>query len=284
MIKKIFLSFVVCLPLIANAEGTKNPDHYINDVTKLYEVYWLGMHVGDLTTEIKTSEDGLYKLSTHMKSLGLARKLSKYWSVTESISKVNDDGTIEPVEFSTHSRLKKKRRKINIEFAEGKVASEAVNPPDNPAKRPVVTADLKQGAVDPHSAILLAYSKFRENLELGNKEFGFNVYEGRRLHQMLFEIKGRVIKKIYGNKLAVIHVRMTRKPLAGFTGREKERMQKEEPVFDIFVSDDNEKLPILFEASAPIGTAKIILAANCQQLDGCKADDNIQTAFRQINN
>jgi hypothetical protein len=284
MIKKIFLSFMLCLPLIANAEDTKNPAQNMGNLTKLYEVYWLGMHVGDLTTEVKKLENGLYQLSTHMKSLGLARKLSKYWSVTESTSKLNDDGTIEPVVFSTYSRLKKKHRKINIEFTGGTVASEAVNPPDNPVKRPAVASDLKQGAVDPHSAILLAYHKFRENLVLGNKRFGFNVYEGRRLHQMLFEIKGRVIKKIYGNKLRVIHVRMSRNPLAGFTGREIERMQKEEPVFDIFVSDDNEKLPILFEASAPIGTAKIILAANCRQLKGCKADENIQTAFGQLDN
>lgn len=241
-------------------------------ISRWYKVYWLGMHVGDLMSEIKETKPGVYAIESRLHSRGIAKRFTKFWSIAKSHSVLSNKGDLLPSNFTNRSNLRKKKRQISINYQhEGRIASEQVTPPDNRKKRPAVATEKKLGAVDPHTAILLAHKKIRQALVTGKNVFTIPLYDARRLSHLHFTVHGRKIIEHQDNDTKVIHVSVKRDLIAGYTNNEHKRLKKENPVIDIYLEDNATMMPIQALATAPIGSANVVLERECYSLDSCRS-------------
>ncbi|PIR38087.1 MAG: hypothetical protein COV35_07555 [Alphaproteobacteria bacterium CG11_big_fil_rev_8_21_14_0_20_39_49] len=261
--KKLFLCFLVLLTFSPKAYAGALPEDTISAI-RWYKVYWSGIHVADLKAHVK--EDGLDAI---IESYGIVKKVSKYESVFKTRFNYVE-GEFVPDSYYTEFQQRNGGRKIDIKFnKDGTVAKEEVTPPDNRAKRPAVSEKLKHDTFDPLTAFMAARKKVKESLEKGNNSFSIKMYDGRRLSDLDFKIEGRFDRKISGTKHKLVKVTFKRKPIEGYTQNELKRMQKEEPVFTLYLSDDEKLLPIKMDADAPLGTAVLLFEKDCPSLDKC---------------
>lgn len=252
-------SFANIRPEAASTAFVETPN-----VARWYKVYWGGVHVADLKAEIHGNQ-----MDTVIESFGLAKKVSKYESKSRTMFDLVD-GQYRPQSFYTEFQQRHGDRTIDIKYApDGKIAQETVTPPDNRAKRPAVTDERKHSSADPLTAAIIARQKIRESLEKGQKHFSFPMYDGRRLSTLDFTIHGRMPRRIDGVDYNVVKVSFKRIPVQGYTGNELKRMKKEEPEFTVYLSDDEQLLPIKADAAAPLGTAVLILEKECASMAAC---------------
>lgn len=242
-----------------------------------HEVYWSGLHIGDLVTYIEETTDGHYRIRTAIESRGLAGVISQFFSRNETQGRFNaKDNHYWPGQFRTYFHSRKTPRAITLFYDnKGHIPERLYNPLENRDKRPDVAAELRAGTLDPLTLILQARHQLHRALMQGNKAFSINMYDGRRLSRFDFTLQGSTIITRQGEKSRTQHVTIQRTPIAGFTGRELERMEEgEEPVIDAWFSDDAELIPIEIRASALLGTAVGRLKKLCSNYQDClkKAD------------
>lgn len=264
--KKIFLAITLLLSLPAGAfaEALERPEE-----ARLYKLYWGGMNLGNLVGAIEKAEDG-YHFKVNMRSRGLARLITKYQSDTLTHFAFTDDHQALPVSFMTKGSLRKKQRIINIDYdQEGLITYENVNPPDKRWKRPAVKKESKAGSMDPLTMLINVRKRVIDYLQGGEKEFTYLLYEGRRLSKLYFTIHGKMRLTIGSEEFPVIHVHARRDPLEGFTNREKEKMAMEEPVIDMYLSDDEFLLPVKAVGEIPVGNAIMLLKKVCKTMEEC---------------
>jgi hypothetical protein len=223
-------------------------------VTRQYRVTVKGIHVADLKATIKENE-----IISRIDSYGLAKKISKYWS-DDTNSFIYKNGTFIPQNYYTKFNQRQGQRIVSIKYDDkGKVNFEQVTPPDNRNKRPAVKDSNKIGALDPLTAFLVARLKTIEGLNSGNNAFSFNIYDGRRLFRLDFTIKGRETQNINRKNTNVISVQFRRTALEGFTNNELKRIKTEEPTFNLYLSDDDEFLPLKANVFSDLGVAVVTL-------------------------
>lgn len=249
-IKKLFLAFLVILSSAQLAFAETSP---IINATRTYKVFVKGIHVGDLIGEIRDKE-----IKATIKSYGLAKAISKYESFDRTDFTFNNDAFI-PRSYYTKFIQRQGAKIVDIKYgSNGTVITEQVTPPDKRYKRPAVKEENKKGAVDPLTAFLVARQKVIEGLKSGNNSFSFNIYDGRRLARLEFEIKGREIQKIKNKDTNVISVTFRRLALEGYTNNELKRLKTEDPTFNMYLSDDNDLLPVKANVFCELGTAVVV--------------------------
>jgi hypothetical protein len=239
------------------------------NVTRWYKAYWMNAHVGNMFVQIE-EKDGLYYMTSRLEAKGMA-KVTKYRNETRSVLKKTAAG-YQPVEFHNKSNLRKKTRAIDLYYdAKGQLLKEAVTPADHPGKRPPVELTLKMSALDPHTVVLIAHQQIRDAVKAGKKqEIHFPIYDGRRLGDYKLIVQGKVVDEFNGKKQSAIRVTLSREAVAGFTTGELKRMKEEDPVIDLYLSDDAQMLPIKAYAKAPIGHAVAVLERECYGIDRCE--------------
>ena len=253
----------------ANKEYHDNSPALPN-LTKFYKAYWMGMHVGDIISQISQDKNGAYYIESRIQSRGIAKRFLKYWSVSKSLVNIDDSGNISSQYFFTKSATKRKTREINLSYDEaGNLAGEEVIPPDNRKKRPFVEDDLKYIATDPHSIILVSRKKIKESLDNNISNFSIPVYDGRRLTNVDFNIIGKKNISYNSNDTEVIHVIIQRQAISGYTEREIKRMETENPPINIYLENNDTMLPLIVRAKAPIGSAYIRLVKECVDINSC---------------
>lgn len=263
--KKAFLLLAtsLLLSLSASSHAALSAGQQM-DMTRWYKIYWSGFHVADLKARL--TDDSL---KTIIESYGVVKQISKYSSKTTSEFKFTEGNYI-PESFYTEFRQRKNSRTIDIKYTpQGAILEEAVTPPDNRAKRPAVDAALKQDAVDPLTAVVIARQRIKESLVNGDKNFSFKMYDGRRLSMLAFSVKGREVQEIGAKEHNVVTVTFQRLPIAGYTNNEMTRLKGEEPLFTLHLSDDDLLLPIKAYAKAALGSAVLILEKECPSLEAC---------------
>lgn len=243
--------------------GTASANNNLN-TARWYKVYWSGIHVADLIAGANNN-----RLDTVIRSYGIVQKVSQYSSRTSTVFNI-DNGQYVPLSFYTEFQQRSGARKIDIKYSgNGTIVEEAVTPPDNRAKRPAVAETLKKNAVDPLTAFMIARQEIKNNLAKGNNKFSLDIYDGRRLSRLDFDIYGRMQREIEDKKYNVVKVTFKRQPVAGYTKNELRRAKDEEPLFTLYISDDETFLPIKADAEAPLGTAVLLLEKECESVDSC---------------
>jgi hypothetical protein len=248
--KKIFLILIVLSSYITTANAGPSPTL---DTTRSYQVYIKGIHIADLNAGIK--EDSL---TSDIDSYGIVKKISKYSSHGKSTF-IFKNGEFIPQHYYTNFTQRHGPRTVDIKYNDkGEIISEVVTPPDHSWKRPTVNQANKKGAFDPLTAVMVARQKIINGLKNDQNSFNINIYDGRRLARLEFNILGREVRKIEGKKQNIVDVTFTRKPLEGFTNNELKRMKSEEPTFSLYLTDDEYMLPIKADVFSEMGTAVLV--------------------------
>jgi len=262
--KRIFIITLITILLPFSGTFASKKKDELSDIVRHYKVYWAGLHIGDLVARVNND-----RMDTLIESYGIAKLISNYSSKTHATFSYKN-GEYKPSSFFTEFKLQKRDRTIGIKYKnDGGIMEEAITPPDKVGKRPPISEEQKQNAVDPLTAFMLARQKIKENLDKENSGFSFNMYDGRRLSRLEFKIHGRKKETIKRKELNVVHVSFERIPIAGFTKRELKRMKEEEPIVTVYLSDDEYLFPIKADAKAPLGSAVMLLEKECSSLDVC---------------
>lgn len=243
--RKLLILLLFLCPFTANADAWH------------YTAYWSGLPIGDLYAEIKPGTNGRQELTAIIRSQGLAKSVSGYQS-TNSTTVLG----LKPQRFTTHFRLKKSSRDIAITYGDkGAVLKETNTPAENRQKRPAVSANLKNGTVDPLTAYLLAKQKLEGALESGQKNFSIPVYDGRRRFNLNFAILGMA-------KDGTRHITFNEEPVAGYTNNEMQNKAERDSTYHLYL-DRNSLLPLRISGNSPLGVAEGKLVKTCATLQAC---------------
>ncbi len=245
---------------------TLENDERLNFI-KRYEVTWLGFHVGDLYVKIKSEEQGgdlFSRMQVIIRSYGLAHKISKFQSDSQSLMKYMGNGQYIPYQYATSFALRKKRRDITFLYNEdgSEILTETNVPPEKRWKRPEVEAVKKANTYDPLTLSLMARTQLIAAIADGKKEFTMNLYDGRRRTNFDFKIKER------RGKEQLIHMTFTENPISGYTNNELKKIKNEKTVISLFISP-KDFLPVSAEGESSLGTALIKLKDECSTLKEC---------------
>jgi hypothetical protein len=254
----VFVIFIVLTSFQAHASEPK-------DFTRWYKVHWGGLHIADLVA----SKQG-NRLTTKIETYGLVKKVSRYANHAY-VDYEERNGRVVPRLFDQKMQQRQRKRYVSIEYdKDGIITKDQVTPPDNRAKRPAVPQEQKAGAPDPITASLMAwqYVKAWQQGE-GPDRFTLSYYDGRRLAKLDFHIQRRLVREINKRNYKVILVTFRRSPVSGFTNNELERMEGEEPDFNVYFSDDEIMLPLITFAKAPLGHASIVYERECKAIENC---------------
>lgn len=232
-------------------------------VARWYKIYWNSAYIADL----KVGLDG-DKLESLIDTRGIVKRISKYSNHTYSTFHVYN-GLYMPDNFRSNLRQRHGNKDILIEYAQnGKIIKEEVIPPDNRAKRKAVSEDKKNGAVDPLTAAVVARQKIKYAIAANEKEFSFDIYDGRRLSRLNFHIYGKENIKLLEKNMNVLKIGFKRLPIEGFTKNEFKRMKGEEPDFIVYL-EEGSLLPVKSDAAAPLGKALFVLEKECETIASC---------------
>lgn len=230
-----------------------------------YEVMWNGLHIGDLIADIK-EVNGIYHFNTLMRSRDIIKLLAPYRNTASGVIAKDAAKELRPVSFRNTVKLRRKSRDITMQFdAQGVLKTTTVVPPDMPNRRPPVNSVLLQGSIDPLTATLLV----GEYVKKGRTQFITNVYDGRKLFAVNYQVRGKTTTMLNGKSVPTIHISFSRKAIAGFTEKELKNMPKENPVFDVYLADDGTMLPVKAIGKASIGSASATFKRSCATVEEC---------------
>jgi hypothetical protein len=238
-----------------------------HNVIKRFNLGYLTFDVADFYAEIKpieqTSEYTKYVSKFYSRSNGFIDYLFGWRSNTIAVTKAYKNKTI-PQSFRTKVLLKKKTREIAIDYDKnGKITFEQVTPPDNRAKRPAVEDSKKIGSLDPLSIVLEAHRMIKNGFVENNFDskgkyvFSLPLYDGRRRSDINFEVDKKK------NNDGLIHLKITQKPLAGYTENEWREIRKGERSVDIYLNPTS-YWPVQAEGKSALGSARAKFLHDCQ--------------------
>ena len=216
-----------------------------------YDITWLGIRVADLQVKIRKNGEGKAVANAMIRTYGLAKHISKYFSNTTSSAVLGLTIKGAPYQsfttslFHTYFRLRGKERNINMTYDASShcVVTESNVPPENRAKRPAVKEEHKCYTYDPLTAALEARRRFMR----GEKSFDLKMYDGRRLSTLHLRYVGRE-----ANGQHHITVRETFEE--GFTNNEQQARADRDPTIHVY-TDPATWLPIWGRGESLIGTA-----------------------------
>jgi len=233
----------------------------------LYEVNLGNIRFAKMGLEIEQQSD-YYKVKGDIKVTGIVKMFTQHSSHT-TVDGSGDNFNYPARAYETRYRTKKKHKYVKLIYESNTVKTEVLEPPENPAKRPVVPNTLKKNSYDPLSFILKMRMEIISALKSNKKDFSLNVYDGRRLTKANFNIIGRKAIRLDGKKTDVVIATVKRELTAGFTESEREDYSAYEPVITIYFSDDARFIPLKFETSFWLGTLSATLIKECRTGESC---------------
>lgn len=255
---------MVCVSSVEAASVTQK--------ARYYEVYWNGLHIGDLIGEIK-EEDGHTTMATFMRSNDMMQIVAPYNNIAHgSIATANN--RLLASSFEDQIRFRRKNKYIELHYDnDGNIARNTIIPPEDPNKRPTVPMNMLKDSVDPFTAVLLVRKQVRDYLLEGkNNRFSKNIFEGRSLFTLQVDIRGRETIELNKRPVSVIHITLSRQPIAGYTAKELLKMPAQNPVIDVYLEDNPSLLPVRATGQALVGSAMAVLKKECTSIDECLRD------------
>jgi len=233
------------------------------DFKGIYSLTLAGMEFGRMGLEANEDADD-YKAACDITTTGIIRVFVKHSS--HSTVHGNSSGII----YETNYRTRNKAKYVKIEQKDG-TFKETLVPPDNPAKRPPVPPEMKEGAYDPLTFVLAMRRELGRILRDGRLNYSQLFFDGRRLTRLDFHLEGRRTITYEHEKTPVITLSVKRSFLAGFTASELEDVDpsKPEPLLYIHYSDDERRIPLKLEVRMAFGTVAATLIKQCTNEESC---------------
>ncbi len=272
--KRFFTALLLAYALLGSAAlAVDSPP--APKAVRLYGVYWQSIHIGNIIGEVKNNSDGKIEFRVAMRSLNILKRLTRYQNDASTTARFGNAQGFIPITFEVHSTLRKKTKNVALAYdAAGNVVQETIDHPPNPKKITPITADMKKDSIDPLTAALIARDKVRQFRDGGGKNyFNLKIYDGRQLFIVNFTILPATTLSWQGRSVSVIPLRFARTALGGFGKEELERMKKQDPVIDVYLSNDSALLPLEAKGKAIIGTASASLLRECQSFTECMGEE-----------
>lgn len=252
---------LIASPAVAAAPFT--PLHF----NGLYEVNLGSVRFAKVGIEVEQESDH-YSIVMDIAVTGIIKLFTRHTSHT-TVDGSGHHFSYPERAYESRYRIKKKRKYVHMVYDAGTVKSQTLEPPENPAKRPPVSADLKKGSYDPLSFILKMRQEMIEASKNGKTAFSVSVYDGRRLTHANFSDVGKKTIRLDGKKTPVVFASVKRELVAGFTASELEDFNPSEPALSIYFSDDERMMPLRLETGFWLGTLSATLVKECRTGESC---------------
>lgn len=243
-------------PSLALAVEPLQPLHFKG----IYEFGFNGVRIGRMGVEIAQSPTD-YNMTADVTTSGVLKLFVQHSSHT-TVEGTGAEFAYPNRNYESNYQTKKKKKHVKMVVRDGQV-EETLVPPDS--KRPAVSPELKNSALDPLSIILA----IRQKLAGGNQSFKLNVYDGRRLTAASFVVKGK--RSIpYGNRpMEVTQVNVRRELVAGFTDSELAKHNSNEPAVQMYFPVGQWRMPVRLETRIAFGTVSATLIKECRTGESC---------------
>jgi hypothetical protein len=255
----LFISLTAINPAYAGEVSAPVPLHFIGK----YDFNWTGIPLGTLVLAVDENP-GDYKMHLAVTSGGVVNLFTRHVNDTVASGKMVN-GAYLPQHYESYYKTKHKPRHIKLEFdSKGAITEELVVPPEDRNERPEVPHNLKDGAYDPLTALLV----FRS----GNKDFkGFDV---KRLYQVKIresDTEDLYIEKEWRHAISYV---LSRKPLSGLTQKEMTEYNLGEPPLIFYFSNNKERIPLAVKMRVMLGYVKGTLVKECKTWQECGLEVN----------
>jgi hypothetical protein len=253
---KVLVALFLLNSNMAQAAVPSAPLHFIGR----YQFDWNNIPLGALELGIDETAN-TYKMRLAVESKGAINLFTHHTNDT------NENGRYEgmqymPEHYESYYKTKNKPRHIKLAFDKKGVVTEEVNePPEDRNDRAEVPHNLKDGAVDPLTAVMM--------IRAGQTNFrGFDA-------KRLFEVKAiaaapTVINQpfpLVNNQKALPYI-LSREPLAGITAKEMKEFKKGEPPLTLYFSDNARRIPL--GITVPFyGVLRGMLMQECTKWEEC---------------
>lgn len=233
----------------------------------IYTFGLTGLDIGRMGIEIE-QDPNHYAAVADITLVGLAKMIANHSSHT-TIEASGSHFTYPNRQYESQYRTKKKKKSVLLEYKNGKIVSEDIQPPDNRDTRPAVSAQMKNTGYDPLSFILEMRTEAATAAKDGTSSFVIHAFDGRRLTEATFTVLGKKNITFNGRRISTTALSVKRKPLEGFTASEIEDWSPKEPPLFVYFSDDERFIPLRLELTMWFGTLTADLAKECRTGESC---------------
>lgn len=248
-----FLLYLLCFSQ-ALADEPLAPLHFVGR----YDFNWSGIELGTLVLSI--DEDGdQYKMHLAVASEGIVNLFTRHMSDTVANGK-HVGNSYQPVFYESYYKTKKKPRHIRLAFDDKGVVTEEFNePPEDRNDRPEVPHNLKDGAVDPLSLIMM--------MRAGAKDV--KAFDAKRLYEVKAGREGKDTLYTENKWQKANFLTLSRTPLAGLTAKETKEYNKGEPAMAFYFSADARRIPLAMSVPIMLGDVSGVLVKECKSWAEC---------------
>ncbi len=227
----------------------------------VYDFSWTGVGLGNVALGIEETADG-YHMHAQVHSKGIVNLFTRHTSNTE-VTGTRKGNRYQPLRYESHYMTKKKPRHVKLAFDEKGVVTEEFNdPPEDRSDRPEVPHSLKDGAVDPLTALLLTQGGAAQ----------FKGFDAKRLYEVKSQQGENAVAHILGERRKAVSYVLSRKPLGGMTAKEQTEYNKGEPPLTFYFSDDAKHTPLGVHMPIYLGSVQGVLVKECNSWDECKLE------------
>lgn len=242
-------------------------------LTRMYHIYWTGLLLGEMIGEYQYSQD-THSFKVIMRSDGLGAKLANYHNESQASwnQLLPGQALLKAEKFELFSKFRRKSRNVLLHYdANGRLTLDRHHPEIASKKYPIASPAQKKDSQDPLTAALNVQRLARQYQKASHIPLyhELKVYEGRKLFTLCVTINARKTITVSDQAYETLYVRLHRKPIAGFSKSELYRLKHEDPVIEVYLSDDALLLPVKAVATAKIGSVVALLKKECATLTAC---------------
>ncbi len=275
----LVLAFITPLHFAIAAKFDDSSKNSISDLGETrnlkFEAYWSGLHAADFLLSYSMAA-GNQKNRFHLETSGLIKLILKLWIKAEAVGSYSEKGPFTPALYKVDYENRFRSRSVTVTFdpksglATPSITTKGTEPEkdrDNEAKVP---PHMRQGTMDPVSAVVEAIRRTKEHVENnGPKTFTLPVYDGRRRFDVTGVVEDQLQRTILHKPYTVRRLVLTPKTRAGFKKSHTELWSKY--AFYIYLTTDGRYLPLQIDA---VGPGPILnLVKECKTAEGCSPSE-----------
>ncbi|MEJ0009416.1 MAG: DUF3108 domain-containing protein [Alphaproteobacteria bacterium] len=223
-----------------------------------YDVTFNGLTLGRIRVSYHETAFG-YKIDVDTETHGIAAIVKSEHTDTVAEGTLRD-GQYAPTRFEFKGD---KQRHATLAFdGEGHITGSSRTPQDDPKWRPPVPAEALAGVVDPATGFFVARRQLHDAMDSGGKEVTVRTYDAAHLTDLNVRAVSPADLVIMGKPQRAINLVIARKPVDGYTEKEKKRYAAGDPPIHFYLSADGRFFPLKVEAGMKWG----VLSAELTEL------------------
>lgn len=198
-----------------------------------YTIRYLGLDVGKIWLWWEEN-DAFYKVTSLVKTSGIARMLSKQKRTVELFGK-KEKGQLVPLRYNSHVEYPNKEKSVSMLFDNGHIVSYRTVPDND-----TVLSDEQQYAAKDPLSVLLSFMHHATHAPKAAFPFTTTSFDGKRLNR-IYALP--TIAPDLCDSPSCLAYSVFRTPLAGYNAKKMEKYKKGEPPVFMSVRPENSHFP-----------------------------------------